>query len=59
MIVLMAYLSSKFLSHIELGNNFEILNGEEGEEEDFLYRPHILCSEGYLPEKILGIIALL
>jgi hypothetical protein len=35
--VLIAYLNNRFLSHIELGNNLEILKGEVEEEgEDFL-----------------------
>jgi hypothetical protein len=55
--VLAKYLNNKFGSNIELGNNLDSLKGEV--KGDFLYKPHILCCEGYLPEKILGIMALL
>jgi hypothetical protein len=56
--VLAKYLNNKFASNIELGNNPDnLLKGQV--KGDFLYRPHILCCEGYLPEKILGIMALL
>ena len=42
---------------MKLGNNLGTLKGEVA--VDILYKPHILCCEGYVPEKMLGIIALL